>query len=413
MPRPRALTLAVIAAGLLTFAPSANAAITISGSGDTVVVSGDAGAQHVHIRDGDPSAAPPYSFAFYVDGAVVDDYSGDDSCGYVEGGVVTIQCGDGSVMNAVFNLAGGNDTFEYYDTPIFSVLSSLAVDLGSGADDNGSGIKGIPTVIRGGDGDDNLAGEDGPTTVVEGGPGADRIAGGTGLSGETLRGGDGDDQINGLGGNDQIFGDAGNDTLIGGGDGDAITGGPGRDNVAGDDTLNSLSGNDTLQLADGEQDSAICGFGADTVQADAIDVVSSPDCESVTLVGGGPPPPPPPPPTGDAKVALAKPAKLSARKRRLAVEVSCPSDANGGCQGQVRFTVSFKEKGKKKTLGLGRVSFTLKPGASKSVGRKLSKKIVRRLRKSKKPKLTVRAVSRDAAFKEYASRKTAALKFKR
>ena len=244
-------------------------------------------------------------------------------------------------------------------------------------------------------------------------PRRDRIAGGTSLSGETLRGGDGDDQINGLGGNDQIFGDAGNDTLIGGGDGDAITGGPGRDNVAGDDTLNSLSGNDTLQLADGSRTRDLrirrrhgpgrCdrrGFkpGLRARHARRRRVRRRPRRRRTPRA---------------TPRSLAKPAKLSARKRRLAVEVSCPSDANGGCQGQVRFTVSFNEKGKRKTLGLGRVSFTLQPGASKSVGRKLSKKIVRRLRKAKKPKLTVRAVSRDAAFKEYASRKTAALKFAR
>jgi hypothetical protein len=411
---PRTLALAGVIAGLLTFVSSAHATLTVSSSGDTVFVTGDGSANRIQLQDGNLSDPQPYAFAFYSEDHETINESGSSTCA-TDGGmpVENIYCGNATVNKVVFNLAGGNDRFGVFNDTLFDNLAALTIDLGSGSDDNESGIKGIPTVIRGGDGDDNLAGEDGPTTVVEGGPGADRIAGGTGLSGETLRGGDGDDQINGLGGNDQIFGDAGNDTLIGGGDGDAITGGPGRDNVAGDDTLNSLSGNDTLQLADGEQDSAICGFGADTVQADAIDVVSSPDCESVTLVGGGPPPPPPPPPTGDAKVALAKPAKLSARKRRLAVEVSCPSDANGGCQGQVRFTVSFKEKGKKKTLGLGRVSFTLKPGASKSVGRKLSKKIVRRLRKAKKPKLTVRAVSRDAAFKEYASRKTAALKFKR
>jgi Ca2+-binding RTX toxin-like protein len=417
MPRTRALSLAVIAAGLLTFAPSANATITVSSSGDTVFVTGDGNVQPIHLRDGDLADAQPYAFAFYSDNAgeqYLED--GDSTCVADSGGVVTVYCGNASVTKAVFNLGGGNDTFESYGDPIFDVLSSLTLDLGAGSDDNGSGVKGIPTVIRGGDGDDTLAGQDGPTSVVEGGPGADQIVGGGGLSGETLGGGDGDDQIQGLNGNDQIFGDGGNDTLVGSAGGDTITGGPGLDNVEGDGVPNAFSGNDTLQLQDGERDSAACGFGADTVVADSFDLLPLQDCESVTLAGapaGGTPPPPVATPTGDAKVALAKPSKLSARKRRIAVEVSCPSDANGGCQGQVRFTVKFTERGKKRSLSLGRVSFTLQPGTSKTVGRKLSKKIVRRLRKAKKRKLTVRAISRDAAFKEYASRKTATLKIGR
>jgi hypothetical protein len=43
-------------------------------------------------------------------------------------------------------------------------------------------------------------------------------------------------------------------------------------------------GNDTIDARDGEIDSVICGAGADTVTADAIDVVS-PDCETVTRAG--------------------------------------------------------------------------------------------------------------------------------
>ena len=40
-----------------------------------------------------------------------------------------------------------------------------------------------------------------------------------------------------------------------------------------------------IDARDGEVDNVTCGFGADTVQADAIDVVAK-DCENVTTTGG-------------------------------------------------------------------------------------------------------------------------------
>ena len=55
----------------------------------------------------------------------------------------------------------------------------------------------------------------------------------------------------------------------------------------------------------------------------------------------------------------------------------------------------------------------LEPGASKTVSRKLSKRLVRRVRKAKKRKLTVRATSRDGAGRRFTSTRTATLKLKR
>src|SRR5689334_20915498 len=97
MPRLRALVPAVIAAGLLSFVPSASADITVSASGDTVTVTGDASAERVHIQDGnlsDPAGA--YAFAFYVDGVDSTHYFGDASstCGVDPAGVTTVYCGD-------------------------------------------------------------------------------------------------------------------------------------------------------------------------------------------------------------------------------------------------------------------------------------------------------------------------------
>jgi Ca2+-binding RTX toxin-like protein len=406
--------LAGLVVGLLALAPSAHATLTVSSSGDTVIVTGDAGSSQILMQDGDGA---PYAFAFYSENGETVEEGGGSTCG-TDGGspVENIYCGNSSVNKVLFDLGGGNDSIGTFNDDHFDILTAVTVDLGAGNDDNeGGAFYDVPTTFRGGEGDDVLAGQEGPTSVVEGGAGADRITGGGALGGETLRGGAGDDEINGLGGNDQLFGDEGADALIGGQDGDTITGGPGLDNVQGDDTLNALSGNDTIHIEDGERDVAGCGFGADTVFVDALDLLPAQDCESVN----GPRPGAAPPPSGgggpagggaaSAKVSLAKPGKLSARKRRLAVRVSCPASANGRCAGRVTFRVRFTERRKKRSLSLGSASFTLQPGASRTVGRKLSKKVVRRLRRATKRRLTVRATSRDAAGTTFTSSRTGAL----
>ena len=96
----------------------------------------------------------------------------------------------------------------------------------------------------------------------------------------------GDDVIDGGAGNDNLQGNRGNDT---------ITGGPGRDTINGDTnsictSLVCLPGaaNDVIHARDGEVDQIACGFGADIVVADAIDVVSG-DCEAVDRGSAAPP----------------------------------------------------------------------------------------------------------------------------
>jgi hypothetical protein len=84
-------------------------------------------------------------------------------------------------------------------------------------------------------------------------------------SSNLLFGGEGDDTISGGAAGDALFGDDGNDTL---------DGGPGRDFLSG------AFGDDTFRAVDGEADVIDCGFGLDTVYADAIDMVS-PGCEHV------------------------------------------------------------------------------------------------------------------------------------
>lgn len=91
---------------------------------------------------------------------------------------------------------------------------------------------------------------------------------------DTLTGSSAANVLDGAYGDDTLDGRGGDDTLIGGGGIDTVTGG---------------GGDDTLELADdGSADSAACGDGTDTVNADDVDVVAG-DCETVHRPGGGNP----------------------------------------------------------------------------------------------------------------------------
>jgi len=110
----------------------------------------------------------------------------------------------------------------------------------------------------------------------------------TGQPGELIGNG-GDDDLNAGDGPDKLDGGAGNDHLDGGFGDDVITGGPGQDRISGDLAGGDCGplwckypyGNDTIYAQDGEVDTIVCGFGTDTVSADAADVVDK-DCETVT-----------------------------------------------------------------------------------------------------------------------------------
>jgi Ca2+-binding RTX toxin-like protein len=114
-----------------------------------------------------------------------------------------------------------------------------------------------------------------------------------------ISGGNGDDDLSGADGTEKIDGGAGNDHLVGGFNDDVITGGPGRDQIIGDLPTGDCGplwckypfGNDTIYAQDGEVDTISCGWGTDTVYADAADVVDG-DCETVTRAGAAPTAPP-------------------------------------------------------------------------------------------------------------------------
>jgi Ca2+-binding RTX toxin-like protein len=135
---------------------------------------------------------------------------------------------------------------------------------------------------------------------VRGGDGDDALNGDRGW--DFIRGGLGSDTINGEAGHDFISGGKDDDTLNGGARGDVIfanrgrdheDGGDGRDRLwalsrfdvefIGDpngDELTGGNGNDRFRVRDGEVDLVHCGEGNDHVKADQFDAVDN-DCEHV------------------------------------------------------------------------------------------------------------------------------------
>ncbi|HEY6758021.1 MAG TPA: calcium-binding protein [Baekduia sp.] len=112
-----------------------------------------------------------------------------------------------------------------------------------------------------------------------------------------ISGGNGNDDLNGADGTETIDGGPGNDHVVGGFNDDVLTGGPGRDQIIGDMPTGDCGplwckypfGNDTIYAQDGEVDTISCGWGTDTVYADAVDVVDG-DCETVNRAGAAPAP---------------------------------------------------------------------------------------------------------------------------
>jgi Ca2+-binding RTX toxin-like protein len=115
--------------------------------------------------------------------------------------------------------------------------------------------------VRGGKGDD----------VLNGTPGNDRIAGFAG-----------NDMLNGLAGDDRLRGGKGADILNGGDGNDKLKGGKGADRLNGDAGDDVIDGRGDGQTAD----VITCGAGVDTVKADRNDQVSA-DCENVKRAGKG------------------------------------------------------------------------------------------------------------------------------
>ncbi|HEX8123262.1 MAG TPA: calcium-binding protein [Solirubrobacteraceae bacterium] len=119
------------------------------------------------------------------------------------------------------------------------------------------------------------------TVIAVGGGGADTISSGDGA--DILNGGGANDTVHAGGGNDQLVGELGDDLLYGEGGDDVIQG------ALGADTADGGAGNDDLRVRDGVGDRAVCGDGADKVQADDLDQLDA--CETVDRQGSAAPAP--------------------------------------------------------------------------------------------------------------------------
>jgi Ca2+-binding RTX toxin-like protein len=261
----------------------------------------------------------------------------------------------------------------------------VAVTLGGGADDGRAGegddITGVEKVIShaggklvGTDAGEYLEAFQVSSPVQIAGNGGD----------DTLRGGDGADTVDGGAGNDDIDAGFGDDT---------ITGGPGQDHIAADRATGDCGplwckypyGNDTVDARDGERDSITCGFGDDTVYADAVDVVDS-DCEHVirgAASGGG---------GGGAHTASLRASAGSTRLARalahgLVVRVTAPSAG--------RLTASAAVRGRT----VGRAAKTVRRAGTTTVVLRVSRQARKRLRHARAVTfaIAVRFTARDAA----------------
>jgi RTX calcium-binding nonapeptide repeat (4 copies) len=177
--------------------------------------------------------------------------------------------------------------------PGCTALSPTKVQCGISEDEYGTNINWDTFVLALGDGDDVY--ESSELTLsrvtIDAGPGNDQLRGIDANEVATIDAGAGNDIVTSGNGNDSLLGGPGDDTIEGDRGNDMIDGGPGRDTLVGDSTTDTLAhGNDTIQARDGETDSVSCQFGADSVTADAADVVEALTCESVSVPAGDPGP---------------------------------------------------------------------------------------------------------------------------
>jgi hypothetical protein len=226
-------------------------------------------------------------------------------------------------------------------------LSATTVRCGSSSEYTLSGI-----TANLGAGDDSFTQTGCYPEVVNGGTGNDTIY--TGCLDDVVHGNEGNDFISASDGADQVFGDAGNDEVRGHNGSDQVTGGPGVDQIYGDSGTSTKDGSDRIDSRDGEQDQVSCGFGADVVEADDVDVVEGAEfCETVNRQSTEP---------GPGQDDEAPGLTATAKKRRsIAKATKKPGYGIGvvvteDCELFASLTIS---KANAKKFGLGRRRLTL------------------------------------------------------
>jgi Ca2+-binding RTX toxin-like protein len=189
-------------------------------------------------------------------------------------------------------------------------------------------------------------------------------------------------------------GEAGNDTLTGADEPDTFFGGVGNDTLnggAGPDLLDGQDGDDRLLARDGAGDLVRGGFGVDSAQTDAVDIVV--DVEAVEGT----------PPAEDKKAAtvgVGKRATIKLKKRRAqaAVRLECPAEAVEGCEGELTIMTAkrYKVLGTKTRLVLGSVAYDLDADESNRRVVRLARSVKRLANRKGKLKVIART-EREAA----------------
>jgi len=142
----------------------------------------------------------------------------------------------------------------------FAIYSASPLEVGGGVCAHPEGmpnellcetdkISGFEVNTGGGDDTVTIGRTVGVPVTLRGGPGNDRLMGGSGVVGDKLIGGAGDDELWGRAGPDLLYGGSGNDLLCGGQGDDRLVGGTGDDVLkgeAGEDLLLGGTGENTL-----------------------------------------------------------------------------------------------------------------------------------------------------------------------
>jgi hypothetical protein len=307
---------------------SAPANCTLNGDGQSPTCTGPIASLTATLADGDDSftRSGPSNVPVVVDagdgtdwlrgGDLADTLRGGPGKDKLEGfkGDDTLDGGDGEddIKGAegadTIQGGGGNDVIspDYYSDPMPDT-----VDGGPGIDqidsdyfDSALAVQAALTFTMGGGNDDGRPGEHDDLRSIErlslgvsptlyvGTDGDDYVKIAQATNAGEMRGGLGNDDLNGADGAEKLDGGPGDDHLDGGFGDDVITGGPGKDRISGDLKAGDCGplwckypyGNDLINAQDGEVDSILCGFGTDVVNADANDVVDG-DCETVNRAG--------------------------------------------------------------------------------------------------------------------------------
>jgi hypothetical protein len=272
-------------------------------------------------------------------------------------------------------------------------ISAILAQLRGGDDDWDSRTVPLATAVLGGEGNDTIR-TGAASDAVDGGPGNDAIDGGAG-----------DDILAGGLGGDVIDGGAGNDLLVASdqagsapGDGpDSLRGGDGNDRLdgsgTGPDALDGGAGNDAATAKAGDTPTSI-------ELLVARDVLLALDPTKIPAPPAGPGPGPGPgtgnPPGGDPKpkppaTALRLKVGSSALSRKgssLRLRIACPRTAVSGCSARAQV------RGSGRTLASGGPT-TIRTGTSRTIALKTAKGQKSRVRRAQR--LSVRITVRDDA----------------